>query len=76
MIRHEDIENNGSCQAAHSVALCVGLIPEQDRALFFRRLSMTREAKLATDCGEVLQVFFIRASLRETETMFFIACTP
>jgi len=56
------LKNNGSCQAAHSVALCVGLIPEQDRAAVLQAIVDDLEKRnWQQTVGEVLQVFFIRA---------------
>ena len=56
------LKNNGSCQAAHSVALCVGLVPEQDRAAVLQAIVDDLEKRnWQQTVGEVLQVFFIRA---------------
>ncbi len=56
------LKNNGSCQAAHSVALCVGLVPEQDRAAVLQAIVNDLEKRnWQQTVGEVLQVFFIRA---------------
>lgn len=56
------LKNNGSCQAAHSVALCVRLVPEQDRASVLQAIVDDLEKRnWQQTVGEVLQVFFIRA---------------
>ena len=56
------LKNNGSCQAAHSVALCVGLVPEEDRAAVLQAIVDDLEKRnYQQTVGEVLQVFFIRA---------------
>ena len=55
-------KNNGSCQAAHSVALCAGLVPEEDRAAVLQAIVDDLEKRnYQQTVGEVLQVFFIRA---------------
>ncbi|MCX6143295.1 MAG: family 78 glycoside hydrolase catalytic domain [Ignavibacteriales bacterium] len=56
------LKNNGSCQAAHSAAICVGLVPEQDRAAVLQAIVDDLEKRnWQQTVGEVLQVFFIRA---------------
>ncbi len=56
------LKNNGSCQAAHSAALCVGLVPEKDRAAVLQAIVDDLEKRnWQQTVGEVLQVFFIRA---------------
>jgi hypothetical protein len=56
------LKNNGSCQAAHSVALCVRLVPEQDRVAVLQAIVDDLEKRnWQQTVGEVLQVFFIRA---------------
>jgi len=58
----KSLKNNGSCQAAHSVALCVGLVPEQDRTSVLQAIVDDLEKRnWQQTVGEVLQVFFIRA---------------
>ncbi len=55
-------KNNGSCQAAHSAALCVGLVPEEDRPAVLQAIVDDLEKRnYQQTVGEVLQVFFIRA---------------
>lgn len=54
--------NKGSCQAAHSVALCVGLVPDADRtAVLDAIVADLVQRNYQQTVGEVLQVFFIRA---------------
>jgi alpha-L-rhamnosidase len=56
------VKNNGSCQAAHSVALCAGLIPEEDRGAVLGAIAADLEQRgYQQTVGEVLQVFFVRA---------------
>ncbi len=56
------LKNNGSCQAAHSVALCVGLVPEKDRPAVLQAIvDDLADRNYQQTVGEVLQVFFIRA---------------
>jgi hypothetical protein len=56
------LKNNGSCQAAHSAALCIGLIPEKDRPAVLKAVVDDLEKRnWQQTVGEVLQVFFIRA---------------
>ncbi|HSQ74858.1 MAG TPA: family 78 glycoside hydrolase catalytic domain [Bacteroidota bacterium] len=60
------VRNNGSCQSAHSVALQVGLIPEQDRAAVLQGIVDDLERRnWQQTVGEVLQVFFVRALAEE-----------
>ena len=55
------VRNNGSCQAGHSVALWVGLIPETDRAAVLQAIVDDLERRqYQQTVGEVLQVFLIR----------------
>jgi alpha-L-rhamnosidase len=55
-------KNNGSCQAAHSVALCVGLVPAADRPAVLQAIvDDLAKREYQQTVGEVLQVFFIRA---------------
>lgn len=54
--------NKGSCQAGTSAALCIGLIPEADRAAALDAVVADLEARgWKQTPGEVLQVFLIRA---------------
>jgi alpha-L-rhamnosidase len=56
------LKNNGSCQAAHSAALCIGLIPEKDRPAVLKAIVDDLEKRnWQQTVGEVMQVFFIRA---------------
>jgi hypothetical protein len=56
------IRNNGSCQAAHSVALCVGLVPDADRPAVLQAIVDDLERRQwQQTVGEVMQVFFVRA---------------
>lgn len=56
------VKNNGSCQAGTSAALCVGLIPEADRAAALDAIVADLEARgWKQTPGEVLQIFLIRA---------------
>ena len=55
-------KNNGSCQAGHSVALCVGLVPTADRPAVLQAIvDDLAKRDYQQTVGEVLQVFFIRA---------------
>jgi len=55
-------KNNGSCQAGHSVALCVGLVPDADRPAVLQAIvDDLQKRDYQQTVGEVLQVFFIRA---------------
>jgi hypothetical protein len=55
------VRNNGSCQAGHSVALWVGLIPEHDRPAVLQGIVDDLERRnWQQTVGEVLQVFFVR----------------
>lgn len=60
--RTKTLKNNGSCQAGHSVALCVGLVPDVDRAAVLQGIldDLARRNWQQT-VGEVMQVFFVRA---------------
>ena len=54
--------NKGSCQAGHSAALCIGLVPEADRPAVLQAIVDDLEKRdYQQTVGEVLQVFFIRA---------------
>jgi hypothetical protein len=56
------LKNNGSCQAAHSAALSIGLVPEQDRPAVLRAIVADLEKRnWQQTVGEVMQVFFVRA---------------
>jgi hypothetical protein len=56
------LKNKGSCQAGHSVALCVGLVPEADRPAVLQAIIDDLEKRdYQQTVGEVLQIFFIRA---------------
>lgn len=56
------VTNHGSCQAGTATALCVGLIPEQDRQAALDAIVADLEARgWKQTPGEVLQVFLIRA---------------
>ena len=60
------VKNNGSCQAANAAALCIGLVPEDGRALALQRIVEDLEARqYQQTTGEVLHVFLVRA-LAET----------
>ncbi len=55
-------KNNGSCQAANSTALCLGLAPEADRdAVLEKIVDDLRARNYQQTSGEVLQVYLIRA---------------
>jgi hypothetical protein len=55
------VKNNGSCQAAHSVALYVGLVPEADRKAVLQAIVDDLERRgWQQTVGEVLHVFFLR----------------
>ena len=58
----KSVLNHGSCQAANSVALCAGLIPEEDRKAVLQAVveDLQRHDYQQT-VGEVMQVFLIRA---------------
>jgi hypothetical protein len=56
------VKNNGSCQAAHSAALCIGLVPDEDRPAVLQAIVDDLERRdWQQTVGEVLQVFFVRA---------------
>lgn len=56
------VKNNGSCQAGNAAALCADLIPGADRAEALTRIIEDLEKRnWQQTCGEVLQVFFVRA---------------
>lgn len=56
------VKNNGSCQAANATALCIGLVPEADRAAALDRIVADLEQRnWQQTTGEVLHIFFIRA---------------
>jgi alpha-L-rhamnosidase len=55
------VKNNGSCQAANSVALQAGVIPERDRAAVLQKIIDDLESRgYQQTVGEVLQVMLIR----------------
>jgi hypothetical protein len=60
--QRKSVLNHGSCQAINSTALCVGLIPEEDRKAVLEAIvdDVVRWGYQQT-VGEVLQVFFVRA---------------
>lgn len=56
------VTNKGSCQAANSAALCIGLVPEADRAACLDAVIADLESRgWKQTPGEVLQIFLIRA---------------
>lgn len=56
------VKHNGSCQAGAAAALCIGLIPDQDRPAALDAIVADLEARgWKQTPGEVLQVFLIRA---------------
>lgn len=56
------VKHNGSCQAGTAAALCIGLIPEADRAGALDAIVADLEARRWKQTpGEVLQIFLIRA---------------
>jgi alpha-L-rhamnosidase len=56
------LKNKGSCQAGHSAALCIRLVPEVDRPAVLQAIVDDLEKRdYQQTVGEVLQVFFIRA---------------
>jgi hypothetical protein len=58
----KSVLNHGSCQAANSVALCAGLIPEGDRKAVLQAVVEDLERRnWQQTVGEVMQVFLIRA---------------
>jgi len=58
----KSVLNHGSCQAANAVALCAGLIPEQDRKDVLQAIVEDLERRnYQQTVGEVMQVFLIRA---------------
>ena len=58
----KSVLNHGSCQAANSVALCAGLIPDEDRPAVLQAIVEDLERRdYQQTVGEVMQVFFIRA---------------
>jgi len=58
----KSVLNHGSCQAANSVALCAGLIPEEDRkAVLQAVVEDLKRHDYQQTVGEVMQVFLIRA---------------
>jgi alpha-L-rhamnosidase len=55
------VKNRGSCQAAHSAALYVGLVPEKDRPAVLQAIvDDLRQRNWQQTVGEVLQVCLIR----------------
>lgn len=60
--RTRTVKNNGSCQAGHSAALCIGLIPEGDRNVVLQAIIDDLERRnWQQTVGEVMQAFFLRA---------------
>ena len=58
----KSVLNHGSCQAANCVALCAGLIPEEDRKAVLQAVVEDLERRnYQQTVGEVMQVFLIRA---------------
>ncbi len=58
----KSVLNHGSCQAANSVALCAGLVPEGDRAAVLQAIVDDLERRdWQQTVGEVMQVFLVRA---------------
>ncbi|UCG17125.1 MAG: family 78 glycoside hydrolase catalytic domain [Phycisphaerales bacterium] len=56
------VKNNGSCQAANAAALCIDLVPREDRAAAVGRIVDDIERRdWQQTTGEVLHVFLIRA---------------
>jgi alpha-L-rhamnosidase len=56
------VKNHGSCQAGNAAALCIGLIPEPDRARAARAILDDLKARdWQQTTGEVLHVFLARA---------------
>ena len=56
------VRNNGSCQAAHSLALTVGLVPERDRGAVLQHIvNELEQRQWQQTVGEVTQVLFLRA---------------
>lgn len=56
------VKNGGSCQAANAAALCIGLIPEKDRAGALQAIVDDLERRdWQQTVGEVFHVFFMRA---------------
>ena len=56
------LKNNGSCQAGHSAALCIGLVPDADRPAVLQAIvDDLVQRDYQQTVGEVMQVFFIRA---------------
>lgn len=56
------VRNNGSCQAGTAAALCIGLIPEADRARAVQAIVDDLESRrYQQTAGEVLHVFLMRA---------------
>ncbi len=56
------VRNNGSCQAAHSLALTIGLVPEGERPAVLQAIVDDLEQRgWQQTVGEVTQVLFLRA---------------
>lgn len=56
------VRNGGSCQAGNAVALCVGLLPEEDREKAVAAIVADLEKRgYQQTTGEVLHVFLVRA---------------
>lgn len=55
-------KNKGSCQASSAAALCIGLVPQADRAAVLEAVVADLEKRnWQQTTGEVLQVFLVRA---------------
>ncbi len=60
--RTKTVRNNGSCQAAHSLALMAGLVPDADRPAVLQAIVDDLESRdWQQTVGEVMQVLFLRA---------------
>ena len=58
----KSVLNHGSCQAANCIALCAGLVPEEDRAAVLQAVVDDLERRgWQQTVGEVTQVFLVRA---------------
>jgi alpha-L-rhamnosidase len=58
----KSVLNHGSCQAANSVALCAGLVPEEDRKAVLQAIvDDLQRRNWQQTVGEVMQVFLVRA---------------
>jgi alpha-L-rhamnosidase len=60
--RTKTVKNGGSCQAGNAAALCIGLIPEKDRAGALQAVvDDLAKRNWQQTAGEVFHVFFMRA---------------